>query len=287
VTYPNPLDTPKCAALIEAHKVTLMLATPTFLRGYMKRAEPEQLRSVKLIVTGAEKLPNELAEAFHARFGIEVMQGYGLTETSPAASFNLPDPPGVQQPSNRRGSCGRLVPGLAAEIRHPETGERLSLHDTGMLWFKGANVFEGYLASPGQSSAVLEDGWFRTADLGRFDDDGFLYIEGRLSRFAKIAGEMVPLETVEAKLVEALGLSAEGERVIAVTSVPDESKGEALVVLSTRDLDLKAIRDRLHEAGLSNLWIPKRVLRIEKIPILASGKLDIQGCRMLAEQAAH
>jgi acyl-[acyl-carrier-protein]-phospholipid O-acyltransferase/long-chain-fatty-acid--[acyl-carrier-protein] ligase len=171
---------------------------------------------------------------------------------------------------------------LAAEIRHPETDERLSLHDTGILWFKGANVFEGYLDDPQQTASVLRDGWFRTADLGRFDEDGFLFIEGRLSRFAKVAGEMVPLETVETKLVQALALSSEGERVVSVTSVPDESKGEALVILSTRDLDPKEIREKLLEAGLSNLWIPRRIQRVEKIPILASGKLDIQGCRVLA-----
>jgi acyl-[acyl-carrier-protein]-phospholipid O-acyltransferase/long-chain-fatty-acid--[acyl-carrier-protein] ligase len=286
VTYPNPLDAAKCAKLIAEHGVTLMLATPTFLRGYMKRAQPEQLRSVTLVVTGAEKLPDELASAFHARFGIEVMQGYGLTETSPAASFNLPDPPGVQQPSHRKGSCGKLVPGLAACIREPETGAPLSLHETGMLWFKGANVFTGYLDDPARTAEVLEaDGWFRTGDLARFDEDGFLFIEGRMSRFSKIGGEMVPHETVEAKIVEALGLNIEGERVVAITAVPDEAKGEALVLLSTRELDARTLREQLSEAGLVNLWIPKRILRVEKIPILASGKLDLQACRKLAEES--
>lgn len=287
VTYPNPLDSAKCAALIEQHGVTVMLATPTFLRGYMKRAKPEQLRTVKLIVTGAEKLPDELAAAFLQRFGIPVMQGYGLTETSPAASFNLPNKTQVQQPTSRQGSCGKLVPGLAARIRHPETGEAVSLHETGMLWLKGSNVFTGYLGDPALSAEVIDaDGWFRTGDLGRFDEDGFLFIEGRMSRFSKIGGEMVPHETVEAKIVEALALSGEGERVVAITGIPDEAKGEALVLLSTREIDVKALRDQLSTAGLTNLWIPKRVLRVEKIPILASGKLDIQSCRKLAEGAA-
>lgn len=286
VTYPNPLETSKCAALIAEHGATLVLATPTFLRGYMKRAKPEQLRSVRLVVTGAEKLPDELAEAFRERFGIEVMQGYGLTETSPAASFNLPDPEGVDQPGNRRGSCGKLVPGLAAQIRHPETGEPLSLHEPGMLSLKGANVFDGYLDDPERTADVIKDGWFRTGDLARFDEDGFLFIEGRQSRFSKIGGEMVPHETVEAKIVECLVLSSEGERVVAITCVPDEAKGEALVVLSTRDLDVKTLRDQLSAAGLPNLWIPKRVQRVDAIPILASGKLDIQGCRKLAESGS-
>ena len=283
VTYPNPLDSAKCAALIAEHQITLMLATPTFLRGYMKRAEREQLASVKLIVTGAEKLPNELAEAFERRFGKEVMQGYGLTETSPAASFNLPDPPGVQQPSHRLGSCGRLVPGLAAEIRHPETDERLSLHETGMLWCKGANVFDGYLDDPERTADVLKDAWFRTGDLGRFDEDGFLFIEGRMSRFSKIGGEMVPHETVETKIVESLGLSGEGERVVMITAIADEAKGEALVILSTRALDLPSLREQLSSSGFPNLWIPKKVVQVEKIPILASGKLDLQACRQTAE----
>ncbi len=288
VTFPNPLDAAKCAKLIEEHGVTIMLATPTFLRGYLKRAHKEQLRSVKLIVTGAEKLPDELADAFRERFGIEVMQGYGLTETSPAASFNLPDPPGVQQPSHRQGSCGKLVPGLAAAIRHPETDAPVPLFETGMLWFKGANIFTGYLDDPALSSQVIDaQGWFRSGDLGRFDEDGFLFIEGRISRFSKIGGEMVPHETVEAKIVEALELSHEGERVLAVTGVADAAKGEALVVLSTRDIDTKALRGKLQEAGLTNLWIPKRILRVEKIPILASGKLDLQACRKLAEASVE
>ena len=282
VSYPNPLETAKCAALIAKHGATLLLATPTFLRGYMKRAEPEQLRSIRLIVTGAEKLPDELADAFRMRFGIEIMQGYGLTETSPAASFNLPTLSDTEQPTNRRGTCGKLVPGLAAQIREAETGAPLSLHEKGMLYFKGANVFDGYLGDIERTAEVIKDGWFRTGDLARFDEDGFLIIEGRQSRFSKIGGEMVPHETVEAHIVTALGLSVEGERIVAITSVPDEAKGEALVLLSTRDYEMQDLRAKLTAAGLTNLWIPKRLQRVEKIPILASGKLDIQGCKLLA-----
>ena len=286
VTYPNPLDAAKCAALIERHAATIVLATPTFLRGYLKRATPEQLRSVKLLVTGAEKLPEELSEAFLAKFGIEIMQGYGLTETSPAASFNLPNRvPDAVQASNRRGSAGKLVAGLAAQIRDPETGAPLTLHDTGMLWFKGANVFAGYLDDPARTAVVLDDGWFRTGDLARFDHDGFLFIEGRMSRFSKIGGEMVPHETVEAKIVEAFGFSSEGERIVAITGAPDEAKGEMLIVLTTRDIAQNELREKLFAAGIPNLWIPRHILRIAQIPVLASGKLDIQGCTELAKQA--
>jgi len=286
VTYPNPLDTAKCAALIERHGATLVLATPTFLRGYLKRAAREQFLSVKLLVTGAEKLPEELSEAFLAKFGIEIMQGYGLTETSPAASFNLPNRvPDAVQASNRRGSAGKLVAGLAAQIRDPETGAPLTLHDRGMLWFKGANVFEGYLGDPVRTADVLHDGWFRTGDLARFDEDGFLFIEGRMSRFSKIGGEMVPHETIEAKIVEAFGFSSEGERIVAITSSPDEAKGEMLVVLATREITKHELHEKLSAAGLPNLWIPRHILRVPQIPVLASGKLDIQACAIIAASA--
>ena len=284
VTYPNPLETGKCAQLIEAHKATVMLATPTFLRGYMKRAEPHQLASIRLAVTGAEKLPDELALAFEKRFGISVMQGYGLTETSPVASFNLPNLPGTDQPTERLGSSGKLVAGLTAEIRDPETDALLSLHETGMLWVKGPNVFAGYLDDPERTADVIKDGWFRTGDLARFDEDGFLFIEGRLTRFSKIGGEMVPHETIETAIVEALGLRNEGERIVMLTAIPDEAKGEALVVLTTRPIDANSLRESLTSAGLANLWIPKRIKEVEKIPILASGKLDLQACKKLAEE---
>jgi acyl-[acyl-carrier-protein]-phospholipid O-acyltransferase/long-chain-fatty-acid--[acyl-carrier-protein] ligase len=287
VTYPSPLEIAKNAALIERYGVTLFVCTPTFLRGYLRKVEPAQLKSLKLLVTGAEKLPQELADAFHARFGIKVMQGYGLTETSPVASVNLPEPKASRpsdevQPSSREGSTGKLAPGMAAQIRDPDTGALLSLHDTGMLWLRGANIFEGYLDDPARSAEVLEDGWFKTGDLGRFDEDGFLFIEGRLSRFSKIGGEMVPHETVESRIVEALGLAQEHERTIAIVGVPDEAKGEALVVLSTRDLEPGDLREKLTAAGLPNLWIPRKIKRVESIPVLGTGKLDLNRCKELA-----
>ena len=184
----------------------------------MRKAEPSQLRSLRLLVTGAEKLPDELAQAFEARFGKEVLQGYGLTETSPVASVNLPQlkptkPGQTVQPSNQPGSTGKMLAGMAAEIRDPETDEKLSLHETGMLWLRGPNVFEGYLHAPEQNADVLRNGWFKTGDIGRFDEDGFLYIEGRLSRFSKIGGEMVPHETIEQKIIAALAIEEQSERI--------------------------------------------------------------------------
>jgi acyl-[acyl-carrier-protein]-phospholipid O-acyltransferase / long-chain-fatty-acid--[acyl-carrier-protein] ligase len=289
VTYPNPLEPARCAALIDRYKLTFLLATPSFLRLYLRKAEPEQLRTLRLIIVGAEKLPLELASHFEKRFDKKVFEGYGLTETAPVVSVNLPDPepgkPGEQvQPSSRLGSVGRLAPGMAAEIREPETNQKLSLFKSGMLWLRGVNIFEGYLHDPKRTAEVMRDGWLKTGDIGRFDEDGFLYIEGRLSRFSKIGGEMVPHETIEQKIIDLLELSGRDERPIAIVGVQDEAKGEALVLLSAVDLDLAELRKKLQEAGVPNLWIPKNVHRVEAIPVLASGKLDLKKCQGLAAE---
>jgi acyl-[acyl-carrier-protein]-phospholipid O-acyltransferase/long-chain-fatty-acid--[acyl-carrier-protein] ligase len=289
VTYPNPLEAAKNAALIERYKLTLLLATPTFLRAYLRKAEPHQLRSLRFVITGAEKLPLDLAKSFEERFAQRVLEGYGLTETAPVVSVNLPEPkptkPGEEvQPSSRLGSVGKMAPGIAAEIREPESDRKLSLHETGMLWLRGPNIFEGYLHDPERTAEVLRDGWFKTGDIGRFDEDGFLYIEGRLSRFSKIGGEMVPHEALEQKIITALGLDGQSERAIAIAGVTDAAKGEAVVLLSAVDVDLAQLRSKLNEAGVPNLWIPKKVCRVESIPVLASGKLDLGKCKDVVQQ---
>lgn len=296
VTYPTPLETKKLAELIEKHNVTVMIATPTFLRGYLRGVHREQLGSLRLVVTGAEKLPNTVAEAFEARFGKRVLEGYGLTETSPVSNVNLPDPePSGEDddgrpwlPACRMGSVGQLMPGLAIRITDPESGTPRPLHQSGMIWFKGANIFEGYLKDAKRTAdALTDDGWFRTGDIGRVDLDGFLYIEGRLSRFSKIGGEMVPHETVEETLIKAMGLENESVRRIAVVGVPDPGKGEALVLLSALPggpdhQEILDLRYRLLERGVPALWIPKTMIRVSDIPVLASGKLDVQACEKIA-----
>ena len=290
VTYPSPLEIAKNAELIGKYGVTILIATPTFLRGYLRKATPEQMAPLKLIVTGAEKLPRDLAAAFQERFGKPVMEGYGLTETSPVAAVNLPEPPAPEgasvQPSSRLGSVGKLAPGMAAQIRHPETGAELGLHETGMLWLAGPNIFELYLNDPERTSAAVIDGWFKTGDLARFDEDGFLYIEGRVSRFSKIAGEMVPHETLEAGILELQGWQGEDERIVVVVGVPDEAKGEAIVLLSAREIDLAELRTKIKEAGIPNLWAPRKIVRLETIPVLASGKLDLKACQDVALREA-
>jgi acyl-[acyl-carrier-protein]-phospholipid O-acyltransferase/long-chain-fatty-acid--[acyl-carrier-protein] ligase len=292
VTYPNPLDAQKLIETIEKHKLELLITTPTFLRAFLRKARPEQLRSLKMVVTGAEKLPLDLLRDFEAKFGIQVSEGYGMTEASPVVAVNLFDePPSRMNPdgvlARRIGSVGRMVPGLSARIRDPETDEDLNLFESGMLWLRGANVFEGYFKQTDQTTAVLREGWYKTGDVGRLDEDGFLFIEGRMSRFSKIAGEMVPHLRVEQKIAEALELEpGHGEGpVIAVVGIADEKRGESLVALSTVPIDQPELRRRLTALGLPNLWIPKIVKHVHAIPIMATGKLDLRACHRLAEES--
>jgi len=287
VTIPSPLDTRKIVEAIEQEKATVLVVAPTFLRPFLKKATREELRSLNLVVTGAEKLPMDLYDAFLQQFGIEILQGYGLTETTPAASINQHHPPittstAEHQEAKRTGSVGRLLPGSTARIIDPDTGEDLPMTSTGILWLKGPNIFPGYLHDAEKTAAALKDGWFNTGDLGRLDDDGFLFIEGRLSRFSKIGGEMVPHGTIEQKIIETFGWQQNEGPTAVITSVPDPTKGEALVLLTTENVTLADVRSRLLSSALPNLWMPKIVCPVDRIPILGTGKTDLKACRNLA-----
>ena len=293
VTYPSPLETKRLAELISLHQINVLLATPTFLRGYMKRIDPAQLKSLQLVVTGAEKLPQNLADAFEEKFGVRPMEGYGLTETSPATNVNLPTPESVanyhSMPAQLNGAVGQLLPGIAIRLTDPVTNAPVPLDQPGIINLKGPNIFTGYLRDVKRSNEVLTaDGWFKTGDVGVFDADGFLHIQGRISRFSKIAGEMVPHETLEAAINKVLGLDTETERKIAIVGVPDEKKGEAIVLLSTiagQALEQECIdlRYKLLDEGITSLWCPRQIIPVKEIPLLASGKLDIKGCQELAK----
>jgi acyl-[acyl-carrier-protein]-phospholipid O-acyltransferase/long-chain-fatty-acid--[acyl-carrier-protein] ligase len=291
VTYPSPLDALKLMETIERHRIELLVTAPTFLRAFLRKGKPQQLSSVKLVVTGAEKLPMDLLNEFEAKFGLKVCEGYGMTEASPVVAVNLPDeapsrinPDGVL--GRRVGSVGRLLPGLSARIRDPETGQDLALFESGMLWLRGANLFEGYLNDPTRTADVLREGWYKTGDLGRLDEDGFLFIEGRLSRFSKIGGEMVPHQTIEQKIAEALHQSADPQDglLVVVVGVPDEKRGESLVALVATFVEPTELRKQLALMGLPNLWIPKVIKRVPAIPLLATGKLDLRACERLARE---
>ncbi len=291
VSVPSPLDTRRIIDAIDQEQATVMISTPTFMRPFLKKAESRELRSLELLVTGSEKLPDELLESFRRQFHIEILQGYGITEASPVTNINQPNPPIVTntaepQTGKRQGTVGRLMPGISARIIDAETGQELPPTSTGILCLRGANIFGGYLRDHEKSAQALRDGWFVTGDLARFDEEGFLSIEGRLSRFSKIGGEMVPHGTVEQKIIDAFGWELTETPLLAVVGVPDASKGEQLVVVTTQAITPLEVREKLLAAGLPALWIPKMICQVDSIPQLGAGKLDLKGCKVLALQAA-
>ncbi len=281
VTLPSPLETRKVADAIEAEGVTVMMGTPTFLRPYFKRVEPEKLKSLKYVVGGAEKTPQGFQEKWAKSFGSLYLEGYGLTETSPVVSCNLPAQRG-QPEQTRVGSVGRLFPGMAARVVDPSSGEVLKRGELGILELKGVNVFNQYLDDPVSTRQCFREGWFVSGDLARIDEDDYIFIEGRQSRFSKLGGEMVPHGVVEHAIVEAFNLHDAECPLVAVTGVYDPQKGEALVVLAAIEMTAQELRERLAKSGLPNLWIPRIVRRVEAIPCLASGKLDLRALNALA-----
>ncbi|WOO41846.1 AMP-binding protein [Rubellicoccus peritrichatus] len=288
VTYtPSPLDFKLAAKAIKQESAGILLGTPTFFRPYLTRVQPEDMASVKIVVGGAEKTPKGFHEAWEERFpNSSYLEGYGLTETSPVASVNIPKEylPKEYETGMRKGSVGRLFPGMAAEIVDPDTGEVLPIGETGILKLKGANVFNGYLNDPERTAQVLEGDWFTTGDLARLDEEGFLFIEGRLSRFSKMGGEMVPHGTIETAIARVFEVDKAETPQVAVTARVDESKGEALVLVSAIDIEPAELRKRLSSDGLPNLWIPKEIKRVDAIPTLASGKLELAALKKIAAE---
>jgi len=289
VYHPNPLDGKTIGRLIREHKATHLIATPTFLMAYTRQCKPEDLTTLRMVVAGAEKLKPRVADAFEEKFGIRPLEGYGCTELSPVAAVNIPDvqrPDGRVQVGTKEGTIGQPLPNVVAKIVDPATGEALHAGEEGLLLIKGPSVMLGYLGQPEKTAEVIEDGWYKTGDIARIDEDGFISITDRLSRFSKIGGEMVPHIAVEEAICDALGIGA-SEHVCVVTSVPDERKGERLAVLHTRlPMPIDELCDKLKETGLPNLWVPRRDMfhEIGAIPLLGSGKIALGEAKRIAAE---
>jgi acyl-[acyl-carrier-protein]-phospholipid O-acyltransferase / long-chain-fatty-acid--[acyl-carrier-protein] ligase len=282
----NPLDARTVGKICEQHKVTLLVATPSFTRFYLKGCPPEQFKTVTHLILGAEKLKPELARDIRATLGIEPLEGYGCTELSPVVAVNVPDPvtlpDGRTIDGNRPGTVGLPVPGTRIKTIDPETGADLPEGTEGLIAVKGVQVMTGYLHNPDATSRVVKDGWYCTGDLGYVDPDGFLKITDRLSRFSKIGGEMVPHLNLESMIMELAGVD---EHQIAVTGVPDAKSGERLCVLYTElGIPVQEIFQRLNEASLPKLWIPaaRDFVHVEEIPITSTGKVDLKKLKELA-----
>jgi acyl-[acyl-carrier-protein]-phospholipid O-acyltransferase/long-chain-fatty-acid--[acyl-carrier-protein] ligase len=285
VYHPDPRAAKEIGEMCRTYGCTLMGATATFLRLYLRRCQPEDFKTMRLLVCGAEKLPPALVDEFMGKFGVEPLEGYGCTELSPVVSVNIPNVSvnGVRQVGEKVGSIGHPLPGIAAQIVDAENAAPLEFDREGLLLVTGPNVMRGYLGRDDLTAAKLRNGWYDTGDVGKMNPDGFITLTGRIQRIAKIAGEMVPLELLEEEMHKALATT---DRVFAVTAVPDKKRGERIVVLylNQPNLTLADVLKQLSERGIPNLWVPdeRDCFAVAEMPVLGSGKLDIQRIKEMA-----
>ncbi len=289
VFHPNPLDAAAVGELVARHGATILLATPTFLQLYHRRCEPGQFGSLRVVLTGAEKLTDTFADAFADRFGIRPVQGYGCTECAPVVAVSTPGyrAAGFYQAGSRRGAVGRPLPGIVVTIADPDTLQPLPVGASGLVLVRGPNVMRGYLGRDDLTTAAMHAGSYVTGDIGHVDEAGFLFLTDRQSRFSKIGGEMVPHGTVEEHLQACSGRE---ERAFAVCGVPDPRKGERLMVLTTLDGEaVQACLLRLAGLGLPPLFVPRsdQFVRVAALPVLGTGKLDLRAVRELCLAAAR
>ena len=286
VLIPNALDAASVAEAMRKEQLTVLCATPGFLQIYMRRCVPEDFNSLRIVITGAEKLRPDVAEKFHNMTGIVITEGYGCTELSPVVSINLSD--SVSKLGSHvvvPGSIGPPLIGICAKVVDPSTFELMPEDTDGLLIVTGATVMKGYLGEPEKTKEVIRDNWYVTGDIARMSRNGFITLTGRLSRFSKIAGEMVPHELVEREINN---IVKPDDRIIAVCGGFDPERGERLVVFySDRKLIApESIIKTLRGNGIPNLWIPKleNFIFVEKIPALGSGKLDLAALQELADE---
>jgi acyl-[acyl-carrier-protein]-phospholipid O-acyltransferase/long-chain-fatty-acid--[acyl-carrier-protein] ligase len=288
VYHPNPMDAKTIGEIAAKYRGTILVSTPTFYASYIRKCAAEQFEHVRYALVGAEKLREPIARAFQEKFGISLLEGYGCTEMSPVVAVNAPDvhDGGQHQRGSRVGTVGHPLPGVVAKVIDLESGEGPLIGREGLLLVAGPNRMQGYIGEPERTADVLRDGWYSTGDIACMDEDGFIRITDRVSRFSKIAGEMVPHMKLEEQIQELL----EPQFTCAVTAVPDEARGERLVAFFT-DPGLPAadLWERLCRTELPRLWIPKREdLRfVDAIPSLGTGKVDLRAVRQLAAGASE
>lgn len=283
----SPLEAREVGELARKHRATILMATPTFLRAYVKRCEPQDFAACDVVFASAEKLPVDVTDAFERKFGFRPVEAYGATELAPLVAVNVPESrsPSRDWSNTREGTVGRPIPGVKIKIVNSETFEELPRGQSGMMLVGGPGVMKGYLNRPDLTAEALKDGWYVTGDIAFLDDDGFITITGRESRFSKLGGEMVPHIRIEELIAQMVSPDDDGGVKIAVTAVPDPKKGERLVVLHTAiDKTPEEICRELSKAGLPNLWIPSAdsFCQVDEIPVLGTGKLDLKALKNLA-----
>lgn len=272
VSYANPLDYKMVCAIASEESPTIMVGTPSFLWGYLRKSGKGDFKSLRLVVCGADKCPDALREEFQRLHGITLYEGYGATETSPVISVNTPD-------HNRPGSIGKVLPGVRVRIENYETGEDCRPGDTGRIMVKGDIVMKGYFDDLEETSMRVRHGWYDTGDMGFIDEEGFLWHAGRLKRFVKIGGEMVSLVRVENVLEKSLPEGA----ACCVVEVPDAVKGARIVAVVTQKIDEKKTLKEM--AGhLPNIALPRQIVVMEELPKMGSGKIDFRAVTELVHE---
>ncbi|MEP0822150.1 MAG: AMP-binding protein [Ignavibacterium sp.] len=264
VTTANPLDYGGICDSVREEQCTLMLGTPSFFSGYLRKSRAGDFRSIRLAVVGADKCPDALRREFLERHSLTLLEAYGTTETSPGISVNTPS-------ANKPGSVGKPIPGVEVRIEHYETGEPCAPGEIGKILVKGRNVMKGYFDDFEQTSLHIRHGWYDTGDMGYMDEDGFLWHVGRLRRFLKIGGEMVSLIRVEDVLEKFLP----PETACCVVEVPDNIKGARIVAVVTRPVDERTILRNM-AGSLPNIALPRQFVVMDDLPKMASGKIDFR-----------
>jgi len=289
VCHPDPTDAVGTAKAIANYRATVLCSTSTFLRLYTRnsRVHPLMLESLRVVVAGAERLNDDVRAAFALKFNKTIYEGYGATETTPVASVNLPDSLNTRswtvQTGNRPGTVGMPLPGTSFRIVDPETLAPLPTGEAGLVLIGGVQVMKGYLNAPEKTAdAVVEiesRRWYKTGDKGRLDADGFLTIVDRYSRFAKLGGEMISLTRVEEQVRRVLD---QPELELVAVNLPDERKGERIVLLVAGEVDEEQLRKGLLEMGTNPLAVPSSLYQVAEIPKLGSGKTDFAAARLQA-----
>ena len=299
VYHYSPLDARVIGELCRKESVGFFVGTATFFRQYYRRCAKEDFAKIHTFVAGAEKLPTDLSEMWKEKYGQELIEGFGTTELSPVLSANIPvaKQPDTYHKYLKYGTIGVPLGGLAVRITDPETGEELDSNTPGMLEVKGPNVMLGYYKDPEKTAAAFHDGWYVTGDVALIDDDRFIHITGRMVRISKIGGEMVPHVFIEEEIEKILKkydapISTDDEEESAaprfvVTAVPDEKKGEKIVVLYTElSTEPETICRELLKARIPQIWIPDTAnfRQVEKIFMLGTGKLDLARVKKMARE---
>ena len=264
------------------------MATPTFLRTYIRGTESDDLSTLEVVFGAAEKLTTDVTDAFEEKFGVRPREAYGATELSPLVSVNVP--PSRHVPGRaidaREGTVGKPIPGCTAKITDREGLHELPVGEEGLLWICGPNVMQGYLDRDDLTEQVICEGWYRTGDIAKLDTDGFITITGRQSRFSKIGGEMVPHMLIEEAVNTILG-ATDGELLAVVTAVPHATKGERLVVLTTKTSErqrrISVVNLHSQDFRISGFHHRTALPKIEEVPVLGSGKLDLRKINDIAK----